>query len=298
MPRLTVKKEKLVSKRLLAVHAHPDDESSKGAATYAHYVAEGVEVLIVTCTGGERGSIQNDGLGPKPMAQRDIAGLRRLEMQAATAAVGFDHVWLGFEDSGLPENDEPLPLNCFASIPLETSAAPLVEILRRFRPQVVITYDEQGGYPHPDHIRTHEISMFAIEAAADPGRYPETGEAWKVQKVYYDRVFNTPRIKALMSGLEREFPDSPLIAELAEINSWMRERPDLATSHIDVGAHLETRDAALRAHASQVAPDSRFFFWPNDLLRQFWPWEDFQLVSSTVETKLPESDLFAGIIEE
>lgn len=285
-------------KRLLAVHAHPDDESSKGAATYARYVAEGVEVLVVTCTGGERGGIQNPGLEQKAMAERDMAGLRRLEMAEAQAAIGFEHKWLGYEDSGLPENGEALSPNCFALIPLEYSAEPLVSIIREFKPQVVITYDEQGGYPHPDHIRTHELSVFAIDAAADSDRYPQAGEPWQVQKVYYDRVINSVKVKAMLEGIQEKFPDSPLIEELEDIRSWMRERPDLATTHVDVGAHFEARDAALRAHASQVAPDSRFFFWPNEMQREIWPWEDFQLVSSTVETELPESDLFAGIAEE
>lgn len=284
-------------RRLLAVHAHPDDESSKGAATYAHYVDSGAEVLVVSCTGGERGDIQNPELSETAMAERDMAGLRRLEMAAAREAIGFDHRWLGFFDSGLPENDEPLEANCFALIPLEISAEPLVAIIREFRPQVMVTYDEQGGYPHPDHIRTHELSMYAMEAAADAARYPHAGSAWQIQKVYYDRIFNSPRANAMYEGLKERDPESPLLGELEDIRKWMRERPDLATSHIEVGGFFDHRDRALRAHASQVPPDSHFFFWPNELQREVWPWEDYQLVSSLVETELPESDLFAGILD-
>lgn len=284
-----------MSHRLLAVHAHPDDESSKGAATYAHYVHEGAQVLVVSCTGGERGDVQNPHLAELAMAERDIAGLRRREMANARAVVGFDHAWLGFEDSGLPEEGEAIPPQCFALTPLEISAAPLVKIIREFRPQVMLTYDEAGGYPHPDHVRTHELSMYAMEAAADPTRYPEAGPAWQIQKVYYDRIFNGPRANAMYDALQAKDPESPLLEQLDGMRAWMRDRPDLATTHVEVGAFFNQRDDALRAHASQVSPDSSFFFWPNDLQREAWPWEDYQLAHSLVETDLPETDLFAGI---
>uniref|UniRef100_UPI00191218CE PIG-L family deacetylase n=1 Tax=Marisediminicola senii TaxID=2711233 RepID=UPI00191218CE len=174
-----------MSRRLLAIHAHPDDESSKGAATYAYYRSLGVDVTVVSCTGGERGDIQNEALSASAMADRDMGGLRRYEMAEARDVMGVQHHWLGYLDSGLPEEGEAVPANSFAVIPLEYSAAPLVRIIREFRPQVVHTYDETGGYPHPDHIRTHAIAMYAIEAAADAARYPEAGPAWTVSKVYY-----------------------------------------------------------------------------------------------------------------
>lgn len=282
-----------MTRRLLAVHAHPDDESSKGAATYARYAALGDEVLVVSCTGGERGDVQNPALIEQAMAERDMAGLRRYEMQRAQQLMGIQHLWLGYQDSGLPDDGDPVEPGGFALVPLELSAAPLVSIIRRFRPHVIVTYDESGGYPHPDHIRTHEISMYALRAAVDADRYPHLGEPWQVQKVYYDRIFNGPRIRAVHESLVDD--GDPLAAEVGEMLEWMGGRPDLATTHVDVSDFLEVRDAALRAHASQVAPDSRFFFLPNDTLRAAWPWDDFQLVESTVATTLPESDLFAGI---
>nr|WP_241732237.1 mycothiol conjugate amidase Mca [Galbitalea soli] len=283
--------------RLLAVHAHPDDESSKGAATSAYYRSRGAEVLVVSCTGGQRGDILNDQLEERVRAERDLPGLRRIEMGRARELLDIDHVWLGYEDSGMPGEGEPLPVNSFASIPLEISAEPLVRIIRRFRPQVMTTYDEQGGYPHPDHIRTHEISVYAREAAADPTRYPDAGPAWRIHKLYYDRVFNGPRMNATYERLVEREPESPLLAQLEDMKRWL-DRPDLATTHVPVGDFFEVRDAALRAHASQVPADSFFFFWPNDLQREAWPYEDFQLVHSYVETQLPESDLFAGIDDE
>ncbi|MCC6270250.1 MAG: mycothiol conjugate amidase Mca [Microbacteriaceae bacterium] len=287
-----------MSRRLLAVHAHPDDESSKGAATYAHYVHSGARVAVVSCTGGERGDVQNHALVEKAMAERDMAGLRRIEMARAQAVIGFEHYWLGYEDSGLPEQGDPLPPHSFATIPLEHSAEPLVKIIRELRPQVMITYDETGGYPHPDHIRTHDISMYAMAAAADPHRYPHTGPAWQIQKVYYERMFNSPRANAMFDAFKAAEPDSPRLTELEGLRSWMRERPNLATTHVHVAEFFPHRDEALRAHASQVSPDSTFFFWPNDLQREVWPWEDFQLATSLVSSDLPEHDLFAGIVTD
>ena len=284
--------------RLLAVHAHPDDESSKGAATYAFYRSIGVEVLVVSCTGGERGDIQNEALEEHAMANRDMAGLRRIEMARAQAAIGFEHRWLGYLDSGLPENDEPVPANSFATIPLEVSGEPLVRIIREFRPQVLVTYDENGGYPHPDHIRTHELSLFSFEAAADPEQYPDAGDPWQISKVYYDRIFNARRIEAMYQFVLANEPGSPQLERLSEILGWMKDRPDNTTTQVAVGAFLEARDNALRAHASQVSPDSGFFFWSNDLQRKAWPFEDFQLAKSLVDSPLPETDLFSGITND
>jgi len=281
----------------MAVHAHPDDESSKGAATYAHYLAEGAEVMVVSCTGGQRGDILNPALDGLPLAHRDLSGLRRLEMAAARDAIGFEHRWLGYFDSGMPDEGEPLPANCFAAIPLEISAEPLVRLIRTFRPQVVTSYDEHGGYPHPDHIRSHEVTVFALEAAADPARYPDAGEPWQVQKYYYDRLFSSQKTRAVYDELVRRYPDSPLIAEFEGMRRWLNDTPYLATTRVDVGSHLDAKDAALRSHASQVAPDSPFFFWPNDVVRAAWPTDDYQLIDSKVPTVTPETDLFAGIPE-
>jgi mycothiol S-conjugate amidase len=291
--------------RLIAVHAHPDDESSKGAATYAKYVADGAEVLVVSCTGGEAGDILNDKLGEPATsrAHRDMAGYRRTEMAAAQQAMGIDHVWLGYHDSGLPdaEKGETVRPGTFATVDIDISAEVLVRVIRRFKPHVIITYDENGGYPHPDHIRTHEISMRAWETSGDPAAYPEAGEPWTMSKLYYERTWNPAKFKAIHAALLEREPDSEAVKQLGE---WMArfedrlEQDELATTHVPVAEYFPARDAALRAHASQVPTDSMFFFWPNDLLATVWPTEDFQLVESRVPTELPESDLFAGITEE
>ena len=291
-----------MTRRLLAVHAHPDDESSKGAGTYAYYADAGVRVTVVSCTGGERGDVQNPGLRPRAMAERDMAGLRRREMAAAQAILGIEHRWLGYLDSGLPDDYAPdraaelLPPDCFALVPLEIAAEPLVRVIREVRPHVLVTYDEGGGYPHPDHIRAHELSMYAWRAAADAHRYPDQGDAWLVPKVYYDRVFNPRKVTSVHEAMVEAA--HPRAGDLDELRGWIGSWPDLATTQVPVGDFLDIRDAALRAHASQVAPDDKFFFWPNDVLREAWPFEDFQLVESSVESTLPESDLFAGVLDE
>ncbi|HWU46707.1 MAG TPA: mycothiol conjugate amidase Mca [Humibacter sp.] len=284
----------------MAVHAHPDDESSKGAATYAYYVNDGAEVMVVSCTGGERGDILNEELENRAMAERDLPGLRRLEMAAAQAVLGIEHRWLGYVDSGMPSEDGSLPVNSFASIPLEISAEPLVRLIREFKPQVLVTYDENGGYPHPDHIRCHDVSVEAYRAAGDPHRYPDAGPAWQVQKLYYDRIFNYKRMSSVYDLLRESEPDSPLIAQFEEMTGWLKREGEesLATTQVPAGEFFELRDAALRAHASQVAPDSAFFFWPNHLQQRAWPYEDYQLIDSNVDSTLPETDLFAGVDDE
>ncbi|MEV7934387.1 MULTISPECIES: mycothiol conjugate amidase Mca [unclassified Curtobacterium] len=288
--------------RLLAVHAHPDDESSKGAATAARYVDEGHQVLVVSCTGGEAGDILNEQLGEPATsrAHRDMAGFRRGEMAAAQAALGIDHVWLGYHDSGLPdaEQGETVRPGTFSTVPLEYSTEALVRVVRRFRPHVLVTYDENGGYPHPDHIRTHEVSMAAWRDAADPAKYPAAGAPWSVSKLYYERTMNPRRFSTIYEALRERDPESPALEQLREWVERFADRPDLATTHVDVHEYFDARDAALRAHASQVPPDSAFFYWPNDLLATVWPTEDYQLVEARVPTELPESDLFAGIPDD
>lgn len=280
--------------RLMAVHAHPDDESSKGAGTMARYVAEGVHVLVVTCTGGERGDVLNPALRDDPRLIRDIAGFRRQEMAQAVAELGVDHQWLGFVDSGLPEGDPlpPLPPGCFALEPLEVAAEPLVALVRRFRPHVMITYDENGGYPHPDHIMSHKVSVEAFEAAGDPERYPGHGDPWQPLKLYYDRGFSRAKVEALHAGLLAADHPSPF-AEWLE--RWGTEREINITTQVDVTDFLEVRERALRAHATQIDPENGFFMIPHDVQRAVWPWEDFELVRSLVPASVPEDDLFTGL---
>ena len=285
--------------RLMAVHAHPDDESSKGAATTARYAAAGVEVLVVTCTGGERGSVLNPSYGRELAEGDEIAAVRREEMAAAAAALGVRQHWLGFVDSGLPEGDPlpPLPEGCFALVPLEESAEALVRVVREFRPHVITTYDPSGGYPHPDHIRTHEVTAAAWEAAGDPGRFPGAGEPWTPLKLYYNHDFSMRRIRTVHEAMVDAGLESPF-GEWVETRAAREivERP--VTTRIEVAEHFDARDAALRAHATQIDPDGFFFGTPRDLETEVWPWEEYELADARVPTTLPENDLFAGLTEE
>ncbi|MGQ0840823.1 mycothiol conjugate amidase Mca [Actinokineospora sp.] len=282
--------------RLMAVHAHPDDESSKGAATMAKYVAEGHEVMVVTCTGGERGDILNPAMD-RPDVLADIPAVRKREMAKAAEILGVEHRWLGFVDSGLPEGDPkpPLPEGCFAVVPLAVSVPPLVEAIRDFRPHVVITYDENGGYPHPDHIRCHEVSVAAFDAAGDPDLHPEAGEPWSPLKLYYTHGFSRARLVAMHEALLAAELESPY-GEWLE--NWKPERGDIServTTRIECADYFKVRDAALLAHATQIDPESRWFAVPMEIQRSVWPFEEYELVRSLVDSTLPEDDLFSGI---
>ncbi|MFM7211140.1 MAG: mycothiol conjugate amidase Mca, partial [Actinomycetota bacterium] len=186
----------------MAVHAHPDDEASKGAATTAHYVRDGVDVMVVTCTGGERGDVLN-AAAQADVDRHGLTEVRRREMAESARILGVRHAWLGFEDSGYPEGDPkpPLPSGCFADLPLEEVARPLVALVREFRPHVITTYDENGGYPHPDHIRCHEVSLEAFTKAADASAYPGTGDPWQPAKLYYNMGFTRDRVLTFHEAL-------------------------------------------------------------------------------------------------
>jgi mycothiol S-conjugate amidase len=277
------------------VHAHPDDESSKGAASTARYVAEGVDVHVVTCTGGERGSILNPKMD-RPDILDNITEVRRQEMERARDILGVRQDWLGFVDSGWPEGDPkpPLPEGCFAAAPVEQAAESLVRLVREFRPHVVTTYDERGGYPHPDHIMCHQVSVEAFHAAGDPERYPDAGEPWQPHKLYYHHSFNRPRMQALHDAMLEHGLDSPWAERLKK---WEPEPEWDAriTTRVPCAEYFGVRDQALLAHATQIDPDGHWFAIPRELQEKVWPTEDYELVVSHVDTPTPEDDLFAGV---
>lgn len=270
--------------RLMHVHAHPDDEASKGAASTAKYVAQGVRVKVVTCTGGERGDILNPGLSVDSEA---LADLRREEMAKAAQILGVEHAWLGFEDSGFPSGDPPppLPVGCFAQIDLEQATAPLVEQILEFRPHVVTTYDENGGYPHPDHIRCHEVTMAAVAQAAP---------LWQVSKVYYHQTFHKQKVLALHEAAVSRGLQSPYADWIDDILARSDESHRV-TTRVPCGEYFEIRDAALKAHASQIDPQGHWFVLPAEIAREVWPTEDFELALSTLPYDGLEDDLFAGL---
>lgn len=285
--------------RLLAIHAHPDDESSKGAATMARYVDEGHRVKVLTCTGGERGDILNPEM--QELADQGIGDLievRREEMAQAASILGVEHEWLGYVDSGLPEGDPkpPLPEGCFALEDTEEVTQDVVRVVREFRPHVIITYDEYGGYPHPDHIKVHAVSIRAWEAAGDPNYHPELGEPWEVKKLYYTHGFIRERFENLATAMYERGAQLPEHV-LRHLELW-KQLPDIfsrVTTRVNVADWFERRDDALRAHRTQIDPKGAFFLADMDLQQQVWPTEEFELAQSRVHSELPESELFAGL---
>jgi mycothiol S-conjugate amidase len=282
----------------MAVHAHPDDESSKGAATMCRYLAEGVEVMVVTCTGGERGSILNPKMD-LPGVLENMPDIRRAEMARAREILGVQQEWLGFVDSGLPEGDPlpPLPEGSFGLVDPEIAAQPLVRLMREFRPHVVLTYDESGGYPHPDHIMCHRVSVAAFEAAGDPDRLPEAGEPWQPLKLYYHMGWQKERIVSIHEAMVAKGLESPYAAWLEK---WTeedeaRDKGARVTTRVPCGEFFDRRDEALKAHATQVDPDGFWFRVPLAIQQSVWPTEDYELARSLVDTVFPEDDLFAGI---
>jgi len=281
--------------RLMHVHAHPDDESSKGAASTARYVAEGVDVHVVTCTGGERGSVLNPNMD-RPDVLANITEVRRAEMDRAREILGVRQDWLGFVDSGWPEGDPrpPLPPGCFADLSVQDGSRALVGLIRSFRPHVVTTYDENGGYPHPDHVRCHEISVAAFEAAGDPGQFPEQGAPWQPLKFYYHHSFHRERTQALSDAMQARGLESPYLERLRD---WQPDPEHAAriTTRVPCAEYFDVRDRALIAHATQIDPDGAWFSIPLEVQQLTWPTEDYELVRSLVDVEVPEDDLFAGL---
>jgi mycothiol S-conjugate amidase len=271
------------TRRLLFVHAHPDDESSKGAATAARYVDDGAHVVLVTCTDGAAGEVLNPSFDTAALDAVGMARVRRDELADAVAAIGFHAVHeLGFADSGWHEDPSLVPDGTFARADLDTAARALAEVLVAERPHVVVTYPENGGYPHPDHIMTHLVTVRAVELAAP---------RWQVAKLYAANTFLRERVVALHEAMLGAGLESPYA-------EWLEEgrRPDLVPhARIRCADTFPRRDAALRAHASQVDPDGMWFAVPRDLERSAYPYEAYELLWSLVATALPEDDLFAGL---
>ena len=288
---------------LLTVHAHPDDEASKGSATVAKYVAEGVRAVLVCCTGGEAGEVLNKAMD-RPEVVANLAAIRAQELEASVAAIGYAAVHLlGYRDSGMPGTDWNKRPDNFHNAPLQEAIGKLVGIIRAERPQVIITYaDGREGYAHPDHLRVHDISGPAFDAAGDPNRYPELGEPWQPLKLYYiGGAMSAKRMQALTLIFEAMGEENPF----AQWQARRRERglpemrPDNVTTLIDVGDFLAARRAALLAHRTQIDPEGAWMRVPDDALREAFPWDEYELARSLVENGVAEGemeqDLFAGI---
>ncbi len=284
----------MADQRLLVVHAHPDDESSKGAATSARYVDAGATVVLVTCTGGEEGEVLNEALTDVDLTQ--LPSIRRAELEAAVAAIGFTRVHhLGERDSGWHEDLENVPEgDCFWNAPLDRPAGKLAAIIRDEQPQVIVTYPPDGGYPHPDHIRTHEVTMRAVDLASDPDAYV-VGEPWTVARVVGTTVFTGGHLKAMHEAMLTAGHPSPY-------EEWLKgDRPPRDADRMEVAARVHVadwfsrRDAALLAHETQVDPTGMWFAVPRDIEAATWPWESFVAIRPPSIPDGPLDDLFAGL---
>ena len=292
---------------LLTVHAHPDDEASKGAPTLARYADEGVHTVLVCCTGGEEGDLQNPSLreegqpfhGLTPEQERQlVVDMRADELAASAKIIGFDEVeMLGYRDSGMADTEPNKHPDCFHQADIDEATGRLVAIIRRTRAQVIITYgDDQAGYPHPDHLRVHDISVLAFERAGDAAWYPDAGEPFTPLKLYYS-VWSKERVLAVHEAILERTGESPFE------QAWL-DRPSQdhrITTKVDVGAYLWARDESLRAHATQVDPTAAWWFGlDNATMAEVYPWEDWILARSLVGA-IPsgdeERDLFAGVRE-
>ncbi len=276
----------------MSVHAHPDDEASKGAPTVAKAAAEGHETSLICCTGGEEGDIHNPAMD-RPEIRENLAQIRADELARSVKAIGFHElVMLGYRDSGMEgseSNDHP---ECFWQADLDEATGRLVSEIRRFRPHVMLTYsDDQQGYRHPDHLRVHDISALAFDRAADAAWYHELGQPWAISKLYYS-TWSRARLTAWHDKYGELDIESPYDEK------WF-ERPDQdhrITTKVDVRGYWEARTEALLAHATQIDPNEKFWFGlPDHHAVEAYPYEDFILAESRVPTTLPESDLFAGI---
>jgi mycothiol conjugate amidase Mca len=300
---------------LLAVHAHPDDECIGTGGSLARYAAEGVRTILVTCTDGAVGEISDPALATPD----NLAEVRARELDASVQILGIKRlVKLGYRDSGMAgtaDNDHPASFN---QANLEEAIERVVQVVRAERPQVIVTYDERGGYGHPDHIRAHLVAVAAFEAAADATRYPAAGPAWTPTKLYYS-VFPRSAMARFAQGLREagiEVPfgdrpaeeDTPAAAtEPAPTVTATEPAPtvtatdepqfgvsdDRVTTTIDVSEYVLVKRASLEAHRTQMGPDQFFMRLPTELFAEAFGRETFQRIAGPGTT--PETDLFAGI---
>ncbi|HTE86111.1 MAG TPA: PIG-L family deacetylase [Dehalococcoidia bacterium] len=282
---------------LMAVHAHPDDEAFGSAGTLARYGAEGVTTCLVVATRGEAGEIHDPDLVEEEARPR-LGAIREQELRRATEILGITHLdFLGYEDSGMagtPENDNP---RCFHLASLEEATGRLVALIRQYRPQVLLTYGEDGGYNHPDHVRTHLIASAAFQDAGSARRFPDAAAPWQPSKLY-GIAFSNRAVRALWEAMRaRGIPWPFGGVETGEPPNWgvPEER---VTAAIDVAGYVPRTRESLRQHRTQFDPDGAWMTLPDDVARVGLGIEHFMLLRSLVQADEHELDLFAGLRTE
>ncbi|GAA3823533.1 N-acetyl-1-D-myo-inositol-2-amino-2-deoxy-alpha-D-glucopyranoside deacetylase [Streptomyces phyllanthi] len=293
----------LPARRLLLVHAHPDDESINNGATMAKYAAEGAQVTLVTCTLGEEGEVIPPHLARLASDRDDALGpYREVELVEAMKQLGVtDHRFLGgpgrFRDSGMMGVEQNDREGALWATEIDEAAGHLVEVIREVRPQVLVTYDPNGGYGHPDHIQTHRVAMRAADLAAEPDFRPELGDPWEIAKVYWNRVPRSVAIEGFARLREalaepRGLPFTKIASVIdipGVVDDW------IVTTEIDGSAFASAKAAAMRAHATQIAVAEPFFALSNELAQPLFTTEYYELVRGRREGGGRETDLFEGV---
>jgi mycothiol S-conjugate amidase len=282
---------------LMAVHAHPDDEAFGSAGTLARYSAEGVTTCLVVATRGEQGEIHDPDLNEEE-ARPLLGAIREQELRRATKILGISHLdFLGYEDSGMagtPENDNP---RCFHQASLEEATGRLVALIRRHRPQVVLTYGEDGGYNHPDHVRTHLVASAAFQDAGTALRFPEAGKPWQPSKLY-GVAFSSGSIRSLWQAMREHGIAWPFGGvDSGEPPNWGVPDERISTD-IDVAEFVPLARESLRQHRTQFDPDGAWMTLPDDVARKGLGNEHFILLRSLIDSSEPETDLFHGLRPE
>jgi N-acetyl-1-D-myo-inositol-2-amino-2-deoxy-alpha-D-glucopyranoside deacetylase len=279
--------------RLLAVHAHADDETITMGATLAQCADRGIRTSVLCCTDGQLATIYAADM-PEEATRPRLGEIRRDELRAACAVLGVSDVqFLGYHDSGMAGADSNHDPVAFWRASLDEATGAVVAHIRRFRPHVVVTYDANGAYGHPDHIQTHRATLLAVEAAYLAKMYPDTGEPWRVSKLYYTAFPARAARKAV--DLAAQFGQPSPFGDTAPEDLEFVTRDELVTTTVSASAQMSRKLAALRAHRSQITEDFPYLSVPEELAREHFSDEYFQLVMSHVPVSVPETDLFAGL---
>ncbi|MFG2294784.1 N-acetyl-1-D-myo-inositol-2-amino-2-deoxy-alpha-D-glucopyranoside deacetylase [Streptomyces sp. NPDC048603] len=298
----------LPARRLLLVHAHPDDESINNGVTMAKYAAEGAHVALVTCTLGEEGEVIPSGLAHLAADRDDSLGEHRVgELAEAMAELGVaDHRFLGgpgrFRDSGMMGVEQNHRPGAFWAADVDEAAAYLVEVIRSLRPQVLVTYDPDGGYGHPDHIQAHRVAMRAAELAGEKAYRRDLGEPHTIAKIYWNRVPRSVVEEGFeglrAAGAEAPFPGVATPEDVPGVVDDERITAEIGEDEAAGGtAYRAAKAAAMRAHATQIAVDGPFFALSNNLAQPLFGREYYELAAgrSGAPAGTREHDLFAGI---
>jgi len=295
----------------MTVHAHPDDETIGTGGVMARYSRAGDRVICVTCTGGEEGEIVVPEMDT-PENHARLGEIRAEELRLALEALGpIESRRLGYRDSGMMGTPPNEALGNLWTADVDEAAGRLVRIVRELRPQVIVSYNDFGGYGHPDHIRAAQLAVIAFERAGDAAWYPEQIadglEPWQPHK-RYEIVMDLGRRQELTERLEQRGVRTWMTPDPDETEAQRQEREAFfarmmdaqgpKTTSVDVSDHVEHKLDALRAHVTQIRTTDFFLAMTPDEWREFAPTEDFTLAESRMGLRIPEDDLFAGLPSE